>query len=254
MCPPASANSSEFRGRTERSPLPFVENLAPPPIQNAQNLEYMHKSGSNSGCQITKTVLHPGLRPRSPFCLALLNPLKLRRLFQNRGSVIARPGQSSLSSLYQLQQSKCTDKDIMVLGVASMYQQVVKVIWQQAASSPHMDGSMVFTRLRQCAPPSNTCFLGPARVQIPNGISISSAVFGGLTTVTERQTDRPTDHATWSVTSGHIYVRTAMRPIVKGQRDETNTRQLAQRVTSRMQWFVRCQRYQSITRITDGSN
>ena len=29
---------------------------------------------------------------------------------------------------------------------------MVKVIWQQAASPPHMDGSMILARLRQCAP------------------------------------------------------------------------------------------------------
>jgi len=104
--------------------------------------------------------------------------------------------------------------------------------------------------------PSNTWFLGSTRLSIPNGISISSAVFAqftaeclytlqwaapfpqncpfpwggsgphliygswgplesstqtasGLTTVT----DRPTDHATRSVTINRIYVRsTAMRP------------------------------------------
>jgi len=33
-----------------------------------------------------------------------------------------------------------------------------------------------------------------------SGISISSAVFAGLTTVT----DRRTDHATWSVAIGHM--------------------------------------------------
>ena len=39
----------------------------------------------------------------------------------------------------------------------------------------------------------------------------SSAVFAGLTSMT----DRPTDHATRSVTIGRIYVRsTAMRPII----------------------------------------
>jgi len=32
--------------------------------------------------------------------------------------------------------------------------------------------------------PSNTCFLWPTRVLNPNGISISSAIFGGLTSVT----------------------------------------------------------------------
>jgi len=58
-------------------------------------------------------------------------------------------------------------------------------------------------------PQSNTWFSGPTRVLKPNGISISSAVFAGLTSVTDRQTD----HATRSVTIGCIYIRsTAMRP------------------------------------------
>jgi len=47
---------------------------------------------------------------------------------------------------------------------------------------------------------TNTWFLGFTRVHIPNGISIGSAVFGGLTTATDRQTDRRTDHATPCVT------------------------------------------------------
>jgi len=42
------------------------------------------------------------------------------------------------------------------------------------------------------APPSNTCFLRLARVLNPNGISISSAVFAGLTLVQcDGRTDRP---------------------------------------------------------------
>jgi len=53
-------------------------------------------------------------------------------------------------------------------------------------------------------PPSNTWFPGPTRVLNPNGISIGSAVFARLTSVT----DRPTDQATRSVTIGRIYVRT----------------------------------------------
>jgi len=58
-------------------------------------------------------------------------------------------------------------------------------------------------------PPSNTWFLVRTRVHNPNGISIGSAVFAGLTSVTDRQTD----HATRSVTIGRIHVRsTAMRP------------------------------------------
>ena len=64
--------------------------------------------------------------------------------------------------------------------------------------------------------PSNTWFPGLTRVLNPNGISIGAAVFAGLTSVTDRQTDRQTaDHGrpTWSVTRGRIYVRsTAMRP------------------------------------------
>jgi len=42
------------------------------------------------------------------------------------------------------------------------------------------------------APGSNSWFLGPVtRVHHPNGISIDSAVFAGLTIMTDRPTDRP---------------------------------------------------------------
>jgi len=57
-------------------------------------------------------------------------------------------------------------------------------------------------------PPSNTWFPGPTQVLNPKGSSIGAAVFAGLTSVTDRQTD----HATRSVRIGHIYIRsTAMR-------------------------------------------
>jgi len=46
-----------------------------------------------------------------------------------------------------------------------------------------MDGSIIFASWRQCAPRPNTCLHGPNRVQIPNGISIDSAVFAQLTAV-----------------------------------------------------------------------
>ena len=49
-----------------------------------------------------------------------------------------------------------------------------------------MDASLVFARWRQCA--SHLYMLPWAH---PNGISIGSAVFAGLTTVTDQQTDRP---------------------------------------------------------------
>jgi len=51
-------------------------------------------------------------------------------------------------------------------------------------------------------PPSNMWFIGPTQVFNPNGISIVSAVLAWLTSVT----DRPTNHATWSVTVGRIYI------------------------------------------------
>jgi len=41
-------------------------------------------------------------------------------------------------------------------------------------------------------PPSNTLSLGPSQVLNPDGISIGSAVFAGLTSVADRQTDRQT--------------------------------------------------------------
>jgi len=40
--------------------------------------------------------------------------------------------------------------------------------------------------------PSNTWFLGPTRVLNPNGISIGASIFEGITSVTDRQTDRQT--------------------------------------------------------------
>jgi len=51
-------------------------------------------------------------------------------------------------------------------------------------------------------PPSNTWFLGPTRVNNRNAMSISSAIFAGLTVVTDWQTD----NATPSVKIGSIYV------------------------------------------------
>ena len=86
-------------------------------------------------------------------------------------------------------------------------ERVVKVIRQKGrASPPHMDGSIVFARLRQCALPHNML---PWIPHIPNCISIGSAVFVGFMIVTDRQPD----HATLSITIGRIYVHsTAMPP------------------------------------------
>jgi len=65
---------------------------------------------------------------------------------------------------------------------------------KKAASPPHTDGSIVFAGWRQSALPPNkpACCLGPTRAHIPNGILIGSAIFAGLTIMTDRQTDRQT--------------------------------------------------------------
>jgi len=55
---------------------------------------------------------------------------------------------------------------------------MVKVILQQATSPLHMDGSTVFAKWRKC--PLHLIF-GPTRVQIPNRISIGSAIFAQIT-------------------------------------------------------------------------
>ena len=53
---------------------------------------------------------------------------------------------------------------------------------------------MVFARCRQCAFLPNICFFGLTRVQIPNGISIGSAIFAQLITVSRYFTIGPLFH------------------------------------------------------------
>jgi len=69
--------------------------------------------------------------------------------------------------------------------------------------------------------PSNTWFLGPTHFHIPNGILIGSAVFAGLTIVTEtpmdwqtdRQTDRRTDKPHYSICNNKQHLcSTVMHP------------------------------------------
>jgi len=48
--------------------------------------------------------------------------------------------------------------------------------------------------------------LGPPESIPPNRISIGSAVFARIMIMTDRQSDRPTQHASKSVTIGRIYV------------------------------------------------
>ena len=47
------------------------------------------------------------------------------------------------------------------------------------------DHSIVFAMWCQCESASNACILGPTRVCPPNGFSIGSAVFAGLTGVSK---------------------------------------------------------------------
>jgi len=66
--------------------------------------------------------------------------------------------------------------------------------------------------------PSNTWLLWPTWVHDPNGISISSAIFAGLTTVTDRRTYRPhysvcknrprvcSTAVHWTRTQIHVYI------------------------------------------------
>ena len=56
--------------------------------------------------------------------------------------------------------------------------------------------------------PSNTWFLDPTRAHNPNGISIGSAVFSGLMTVTDRQTDEQTVRPRYSVCNNRPHLRT----------------------------------------------
>jgi len=56
-------------------------------------------------------------------------------------------------------------------------------------------------------PTSNTWFLGPTQVLNPNGISIGAAVCAGLTSVTDRQTDRQNDTPRYSVGNNRPHLR-----------------------------------------------
>ena len=84
-------------------------------------------------------------------------------------------------------------------------EQVVKVIWEKAASPPHMDSSIVFARCRQCAPLSNTCFLAWC-IRVHNQTASRSVQpFFCRAHNCDNETDIA-HHATRSVTIGRICV------------------------------------------------
>jgi len=73
---------------------------------------------------------------------------------------------------------------------------------KKAASLPHVDGSFVFARSRQCSPHLINGSLGRLESTIKTA---SRSVLRFLQVSRSWQTDRRTDHATSSVTIGHIY-------------------------------------------------
>ena len=80
-----------------------------------------------------------------------------------------------------------------------------------------MDGSVVFSRWCQCALHLIHAFLSPSESTIQTASRSVQPFFAGLTIVTERQTDRQTDHATLSLTVGRICVRSTEKLIQRTQ-------------------------------------
>jgi len=91
-------------------------------------------------------------------------------------------------------------------------QQLVKVVWHKGASPPHMDGSLVFDRLRQCAPYLYVLPWAHPSPQPKRHLDRFNR-FAGLTTVTDRATDRQTDRPRFSVCNNRPHLCcTAMWP------------------------------------------
>jgi len=80
---------------------------------------------------------------------------------------------------------------------------MVKSIWNEAASPPRTVNSVVFASWRQCACAQLIRHTVLSAPPILPSYSIDSAVFAGHTLVTNRQTDRQTDH-TICVALSHI--------------------------------------------------
>ena len=77
--------------------------------------------------------------------------------------------EAEMSSVYfQTYQRFCAvygiDHIITLLDAATVAEQVVKVMWHEAASQRRTDHSIVFAKRCQCASLSNTWFLGSTRV------------------------------------------------------------------------------------------
>jgi len=79
-----------------------------------------------------------------------------------------------------------------------------------------MYGLIVFARLRQCAPHlTHASFSPPESTSHTAYRSVQPFLQGSRLWQTDRQTDRPSDHATPSVTTGRIYVVLRCSLIIK---------------------------------------
>ena len=95
-----------------------------------------------------------------------------------------------------------------------MYKSTVTLLLLYACPGMYQADPLSLSKLRGSGRLCDMWFLGLTRVNIPNGITIGSAAYSGLTVVTE---DRPTDHhhdATPSVAISRSWpvLRRATRP------------------------------------------
>ena len=74
--------------------------------------------------------------------------------------------------------------------IAAAHRRYIPYTLQWAVHSPPLE---IAHSHRDLDLPFNTWFLGPARVHNTKSISIGSAIFAGLTIVTDTRTDRETD-------------------------------------------------------------
>jgi len=108
-------------------------------------------------------------------------------------------------------------------------------------------GPMVFNGIRQVAPvwpTSNTCFLGPTQVQIPNAISIGSAVFAQLMPdshyTLQRATPFPSRNCTfqWGNLNPHLIHGSMGPPKSSSQTASRSVQQFFAGLTSVTHWPI----------------
>ena len=103
-----------------------------------------------------------------------------------------------------------TDCSICTTTVVSKNcQQVVKVIWEKAASPPHMDGSIIFARWRQCAAHPHASFGPPVSTTQTASRSIQQLCRAhDCDRTTDRPTNGETDRPRYSVCNNRPHLRT----------------------------------------------